>query len=193
MKDSSDIRLKILDHLNKSGRSTEEINCNNFLVTLHNDLGTIKRTLIELIEKGYIKESNVDWDRERETSSVIFKIKTIGNLTRKDSKRLLNPEDIKAIRLYLTLEGKKFLIESENLKHYSWTIRNDWWLKIVYLIIGSILTFTVYLIRDFQTKTEKNTVESNSQNTVGNKMNIKIKTDTIEQSKSEDEKQKNYR
>lgn len=189
MIDNSDIRFKILAHLNKFGQSTEEINCNAFLETLHSDLGTIRRTLIELIEKGYINESNVNWERERETLSAIYKINTRGDHTRKDSKRLLKPNDIEAIRLYLTLDGKKFLIESENLKHYSWTIRNDWWMKIIYIIIGAVLTLGAYIIRDNQTKKEKIILESNTQKSIDtfgnkNKLNLSSQSDTIQTIKS---------
>lgn len=143
MNENSDIRYKILEYLNQNGNSTEEVRCSIFLAHLHNDLGTIKRTLIELINKGYINESNVDWVNEKETKSEIFKINTRGNIERKDSKRLLDSKDIKEIRLYLTLDGKRFLIESENLKHTTWMIRNEKWFRILLIFIGALLSLII--------------------------------------------------
>jgi len=177
MRNNYDIRFKILDHLDKNGRSTEEIVCNEFLASLHYDLGTIKRTLIELIEKGYINESNVNWERDRETASVIFAINTKGDKTRKDTKRLLDINDIKAIRLYLTLDGKKFLIESSNLKRTTWMLKNEWWLRFAILIFGAILTLAIQGISKvfFSPDSESNHLLDKS---VVNKENIS-KSDTL--------------
>jgi|GEM_PF-6383979 len=141
MVDKFDIRFKILNHLARKGSSTEEVQCSDFLACLHPDLGTIRRTLKELIVKGYINESNIDWAKEREQST-IWKIETIGSPQKKESSRLLDRQDIKEIKLYLTLDGKKFLIEAANLKHTTRKIRNEWWMKFAILIIGGALTLS---------------------------------------------------
>jgi len=51
MKD--DLRIRILDHLVNHGQSTEETILNNFLGDSGEDLGVIRRSLVELIESGY--------------------------------------------------------------------------------------------------------------------------------------------
>lgn len=146
MIDKSDIRLKILNKLSAQKKGTEEFLANELLAKIHNDLGSVRRALIDLIEAGYIKESNVDWRTEKENKSVIYSINTIGPPENKSTKRLINDDSIGAIRIYLTLAGQEFLVESENLRLTTWTIRNDWWLKIIYMLIGAGISIAIFYL-----------------------------------------------
>tara|TARA_R110002111_G_scaffold89077_1_gene138712 strand:+ start:409 stop:855 length:447 start_codon:yes stop_codon:yes gene_type:complete len=144
MINKSDIRIKILEKLSEEKNSTGEFKAKDFLVTLHSDLGTIKRALIDLIEDGLIKESNVKWPEERDEKSSIHKIVTKGSPERKDSRRLINDKTIGTIRIYITLKGQQFLLQSENLRRQSWSIKNDWWIKLLYMIIGASISVLVF-------------------------------------------------
>ncbi len=140
MKIKTDIRFKILAHLLEINNSTNEFMANEFLSTLHDDLGTIKRALIELIEEGYIKESNIDTSIPYYTSPV-KSIVTIGNITRKNPKRLIEDSEISKIRIFITLKGKQFLQEIDNENKRMNHLKYDWLKNIVYLLIGAGLTF----------------------------------------------------
>jgi|GEM_PF-5952240 len=100
--DNTDIRLRILERLDQENKSTEEFIANEFLETLHTDLGTIQRAVIELLDDKYIKESRPSAVRKIETSKG------------KSSKRLLDGNDIPSIRLYITLKGKQYLAEQRD-------------------------------------------------------------------------------
>lgn len=146
MINKTDIRFKILEKLSEEKNSTAEFKAKEFLATLHSDLGTIKRALIDLIEDGLIKESNVNWPEEKEEKSSINAIVTKGPPERKESKRLLEDESLGPIRIYITLKGQQFLLQSENLRRQSWSIRNDWWVKILYMVVGAGISVAVFYI-----------------------------------------------
>jgi hypothetical protein len=150
MKESKDLRFKVLEYLQENGSSTEEVQCNEFLSKLHGDLATIRRTIKELIEKGYINESNIDWDKDRD-KSIIFNLNTTGATGQENNRveRLLNPKEIGTIRLYLTLDGKKFLVESENLRRTTWMIRNDNKIKVLFAIFGAALGVASTLVTHY--------------------------------------------
>jgi hypothetical protein len=150
MRDSKDLRFKVLEYLQENGSSTEEVQCNEFLSKLHIDLATIRRTIKELIEKGYINESNIDWEKDRD-KSIIFNLKTNGATGQEDNRieRLLDSNDIGTIRLYLTLDGKRFLIESENLRRTTWMIRNDIPMKLSFAIFGAVLGIVSTLVTQY--------------------------------------------
>lgn len=132
-----DIRLNILQRVERENRGTAEFKANEYLATTHSDLGTIKRAVVDLLDDGYIKESNLLWPDEK-SKSVVYNIDTKGpaGSPKKDPKRLLDQKDIKFIRLYISLHGKKFLIEEENLRRTTWWIKHDWWMRIIYMVIG---------------------------------------------------------
>lgn len=139
--DDTDIRYIILKKLRKENAGTAEFSANQFLASLHRDLGTIRRALTDLIKDGYIWESNIDWDNDRDESEVsrISTINSVGPPAQKDSKRLLT--EIKPIRIYITLKGMRFLIESYNLRRTTWNLRNEWWIRILFLVIGAVIAF----------------------------------------------------
>ena len=126
-----DIRIKILERLEREEQSTAEFMANEFLATLHPDLGTVKRSVLDLIEDGYIKQSFPS------------DISAINTVERKGSDRFLDKNDIPPVRLFITLKGQQFLIESKNLKRTTWMIKHDWWVKIVYLIAGSLIAVAI--------------------------------------------------
>lgn len=177
MKDNKDLRFKILQHLQDNGSSTEEVPCNKFLAAAHNDLATIRRTLKELIQKGYINESNVDWSIELD-KSIIYNLNTTGATGQGNNRieRLLDPNDIGTIRLYLTLDGKRFLIESENLKHTTWMLRNDIPMKILFAFLGIIATLaTQYISKHYIDTYTKEQIDS-SDKKVNSDTNLKRDT-----------------
>ena len=148
MTDKQDMRFKILEYLHKNGSSTEEVQLSDFLWTIHRDLGTIKRTLIELIAKGYINVSNVNWETEKESKSVIFKINADGSTGELNNRpeRLQDRNDIKEIRLYLTLDGKRFLIEAENLRRTTWMIKHDFKIKLLLVFLAACFTLGIQYV-----------------------------------------------
>lgn len=129
--DNKDIRLRILEKLDKENRSTAEFIANDFLQTLHSDLGTIIRAVLDLVEDGYIKQSPPSDIGAIDTSQL------------KSSDRLLDRSDTPTIRLFITLRGKQFLLESENLKRTSWNLRNEWWVRLSYLTAGALIVVGV--------------------------------------------------
>ncbi len=147
MKIKSDIRYKILDHLLEINNSTNEFIANQFLSTLHDDLGTIKRALMELIEDGYIKESNIDTSVSNYTSP-IKSINTVGDIARKNPQRLIEDSEISKIRIYITFKGKQFLQEIENENKRMNHLKYEWLKNLVYLIVGASFTFLVNFFSD---------------------------------------------
>ena len=109
-----DLRQKILRKLFESNLSTEEFIANEFLQGVHSDTGTIKRALVDLLELGYIKESNINWSNggERINKSIINKIDS--NKENSSSKVAL--KSCGRIRLYITLDGKKYIENEINNK-----------------------------------------------------------------------------
>ncbi len=107
-----DLRLEILHEIKNREKSTEELIANSFLQALNEDLGSLRRALIELLDEGLIGESNVT----PETSIVRNKLDSSGPPSVKSSKRLTNGE-IGPIRLFITLKGTLFLIEEKKLRN----------------------------------------------------------------------------
>jgi hypothetical protein len=109
-----DIRLRILHELNSKDGGTAEFKANEYLEKLHQDLGTIRRALIELLDEGLIAESNIT---DLQDSVIRTKLKSVGkDLNKKDSKRLNNDKSIPKIRIYITIKGKLFLREEFKIK-----------------------------------------------------------------------------
>lgn len=142
----SDLRYKILNHLKKIGHTTEEVNINPFLSSLktHNgksDLGTILESLKELKRDGYIKETrnrNII-DQDYQTKNKPYSdwksperfVKQVGDATQ-----------INNVYIFLTLEGKKFIIEWEMLENNNWLLKNQ---RINFYVILAISFISVVL------------------------------------------------
>lgn len=120
------IRLTILKKLEEeSGKAPTEFIANEFLHQLHDDIGTIKRTLIDLVENGLILWSNNDKQSSIDTITKVLNTTCYGNSQKdkENSKNTLrfidslgNQEKIKTIRLHITIKGLKFLYDYEQRK-----------------------------------------------------------------------------
>lgn len=149
MNESNDIRLSFLEYLEAKGSSTQEIICNEFFSKLHPDIGTTIRAVIELLELGYVKESHIDWKTDSgKKASPIANIDTSGSTQshpNKQASRWLNFNDVGAMRFYITLEGKKFLIDNRNLKRSTWNIKYDIPIKLAFVFVGGLVTIVAQL------------------------------------------------
>lgn len=128
-----DIRLKILLHFEGLEGSSKETIANNYLAGLENDLGSIRRTLIELIQEDFIRlssiqnENPIKWlNRELDTTTH-DRANSQKYQNKKSSKRFLkhvgNQSKIPKIRLYVTLKGLLFIKEYKRFKyHYIWVL-----------------------------------------------------------------------
>ena len=155
-----DIRIRLLEKLKKNNKGTEEFVANDFLNELHNDLGTLKRSLIELVDFDLIRESNVEKDdgkksviRNIDTDTADLSKSDIDN--KKSSLRLLNNvgafSKIKPIRLTITVKGLQFLVENEKLgvdltlskwqKKWFWPVAISGVIGLAIAIISLIVTF----------------------------------------------------
>lgn len=123
----SDIRYQILNHLKEIGHTTEEVNINPFLASLktHNgksDLGTILESLKELKKDGYIKETrnrNII-DQDYQTKNKPF---SDWKSPERFVKQVGEAPKINNVYIFLTLEGKKFLIEWQILENNNWLLK----------------------------------------------------------------------
>lgn len=116
-----DIRFKILEELKRIGHTTEQASLNEFLSEIKTykqteDLGTILEAIKELMSDGYVKEArgyghlegiSTKGDKDTWKSPKRF-VKKVGDAPK-----------IKPIYLFMTLEGKKFLIEWTKLENDS--------------------------------------------------------------------------
>lgn len=134
---NKDIRLEILLETQKRTSGTAEFVANEYLGDLQYDVGSIKRALQELIEFKYIKESNVPPEK-----SIIDAIKSEGN---EPAEKLKKANGYNAIRIFLTLEGKRFLIEDKQFMDeakLSYWKRKTFWPVIIIGILGGITGIT---------------------------------------------------
>lgn len=147
-----DIRTMILSELSRQENSTAEFIANKFLYNIHKDLGTTIRALIELIEEGFVKESNIDWkDESQKNNSIVLSIDTTGKpgSNAKNPKRLLDSSDIKSIRLFITLKGKMYLIQDKKLK-IDFTLskwQKIWFWPIAFIGIISLILAILALVK----------------------------------------------
>lgn len=140
---TNDIRYKVLLRLQKQKNGTDEFKANEFLATLHDDLGTVRRALIDLVESGYIRESNVDASGVNPQESVIYNIKSRGPKENKKARRLAEDKSIGVIRIHITLKGIQFMTETENEHFRMRSIKNEWWKNLIFLFVGAIITILV--------------------------------------------------
>jgi hypothetical protein len=152
-----DIRIAILRYFKESNISTEEHPLNEWLEKQNDDLGTIRRALIELIENDFLIISNLDKEHSVSIVKKEYDTTTHSNpLTendkiKKSSKRLIedlhNLKKIKELKFITTINGIKFLIEFDKLKDDSklskWQKKWFWVVAVIGLVglILSILTF----------------------------------------------------
>lgn len=135
-----DIRYQLLNVLKVRDLETKEFIANEFLSSLPHDLGTIKRALIELRNSNYIQESNVP-----PGASVIDDIVAVDN----ESPKKLRDANCRSIRLILTLDGRRFLLEDEKLQNElavaKWNKKIFW---MIFLISSaSLLVSIVSLVK----------------------------------------------
>lgn len=136
----NDLRYKILNEFRE--KSTGETISNDFLETLHYDLGTIKRAIIELIDSDLLsfsnltKEESIKWlNKNVITTSIYNKEFDSLNQNIQSSKRLIKDlenslepnttKKIPPIRLYTTVKGLIFLSDYNDrvdLKKYNQTV-----------------------------------------------------------------------
>lgn len=148
MKD--DLRFKILEELVRLGHTTEQVSLNKFLSGLKtfngkSDLGTILEAISELVEDGYVKETrNISVLKSVVTNRnprSIWKNPERFNSDLTDPK---NPQNvaprIKPVNLFLTLEGKKFLIDWNRLERMDKKSKNENLIKFLFLITGAIIS-----------------------------------------------------
>jgi hypothetical protein len=124
-----DIRILILRELDKKNRSTAEYRLNEYLATLHDDLGTIRRSLIELQEEGLIANSyNYNIKNLLITTEKDYKmyhnVHDMHESYLKKSRRLIeDPEvtryGIQGLYFYICLKGKTFIFENSKSKRDS--------------------------------------------------------------------------
>lgn len=153
--------MKILLRLKEENLGTGEFIANQFLSTLHDDLGTLRRALVDLFNCGYATESNLYWP-EQKADFVTSKIDTRGTLgpEAKKSSRLNDPNDIPPIRLVITLTGLRFLVEAENLRRTTFLIKHDLWIKSGVLILGAVLGFFLSIAKEVLLEDRKETVQA---------------------------------
>lgn len=145
-----DIRFKILEELKRIGHTTEEASMNDFLSTLKtykntDDLGTIREAILELVKDGYVKET-----RDKNVVENIKTSEVAGGDDWKSPKRFIQTvgmaSKIPDVYLFMTLEGKKFLIEWENLQKSSWLTKYDLVIKASFIILGALVTLGIQQI-----------------------------------------------
>lgn len=138
---SKDIRLRTLEHFRKLNVSTEERIANEWLAGQHYDLGTIRRALIELVDKDYLaisgseKLESLEW-LQREMNSETSKLSPQERHAKKSSMRLLKEVGgftrVPDIRLHTTINGIAFI------EKYS-RDRNEVWIRLLLILLGFCL------------------------------------------------------
>jgi hypothetical protein len=172
MKKSKDLRLVILKKIQiESEAGTDEFLANIFLSTIHSDLGTIRRALIELVENDFLKISNTEkapdfnfWKKWLDTKSVKNPPYPEYNVDIKNPKRFVEKvgkhQQIPSMRLVSTIEGIKFLIEYDTLKRNLWFAKYRIHVAIILLIIGG---FIGWLSKSLEAYSSNESKESQSQ------------------------------
>jgi hypothetical protein len=158
MKD--DLRIKILNHFRKLNKSTSETRANDWLAKQHSDLGTIRRSLVDLVDSEYIKLSSIGDKNPKEWLETNWDSSTSGARTeddndKKSAQRLIrkvgNHEKVKDVRLYTTVKGLTFIAEYNRFKNFHLH-------KLLYIVIGIVLGFLI----TFMLERTLNNPESNN-------------------------------
>ncbi len=162
-----DLRIRILEHLVNNGQSTEETILNDFLGKSGEDLGVIRRSLIELIESGYVKISNTENHKAIQELNEQLNSTTQRGTPHQDAedkkscKRFLhdvgNHKKIRLkIRAYATVKGINFLIEYHKLHDDAalskWQ-RKAFWLLFTFAILSPFISGLIV------TQCQKNTIQ----------------------------------
>ncbi len=148
---AKDLRIRILEHFQDLEKSTEEIKANEFLVKLNDDLGTIRRAIIELIRFDHLvisekeKADAISW-LKKEWDTETNGPRTEDDNHKKSSKRLIqkvgNHSKVKAVRLITTVHGIRFM---EDYTRY----KREHLYRIGYLVLGIVLTLLATLVQNF--------------------------------------------
>lgn len=147
----SDLRIRILKYYKERKSSTEEHSSNSWLEKQSDDLGAIRRAIIELITEDFLIISNATKDKALEKVEEAFNT-TAHGLTpektklKKSSKRLIQDVDeykkIPEYKFFTTVKGIKFIIEFEKLKLdktiATWQRIAFWPLLILSLFLGLV-------------------------------------------------------
>lgn len=122
-----DLRLTILKYFSKLNASTSETAANEWLSKQHDDLGTIRRALIELIETDLMaisemdKFSAVSWLKTNLDTKTVALTADKDKRDKKSSRRLIEKveafSEIPKIRLFVTLQGVMFVNEQARMKN----------------------------------------------------------------------------
>lgn len=132
IKKFNDLRFRILEYFEELDNSTSEEIANPWLETQDDDLGTIKRSLIDLIESDFIRLSSlgdkdpIKWLNENWDSTTHGK-RTKEHDDKKSSKRLTQDvgihNKVPDVKMYTTVKGLMFIKEYRRFKyHYYWII-----------------------------------------------------------------------
>ncbi|QNR22775.1 hypothetical protein [Croceimicrobium hydrocarbonivorans] len=142
----SDLRLQILQHFESLNRSTSETVANKFLHGLHEDLGTIRRALIELIQEDYIRISSignqdpVEFLKTHWNSTTYSAQRSKSDINKKSSKRLLKAVGehgkVPDIKLYTTVKGLMFIKEYRRYKY-----QHHW--QLIFILTGALIGFFI--------------------------------------------------
>lgn len=161
----TDIRFKTLKHFENLKASTAETFGNEWLSKQHKDLGTIRRSLIDLIESDFIrlssigKESPVEW-LEREWNSTTTGKKTSDDEDKMSSQRLIRRvgdwSKVADARIYTTVKGLVFIKDYRKSK-------NDIWNKIFMVLFTAAVTYSITTLLNKTQQSEESGVKKSSQ------------------------------
>lgn len=145
-----DLRIRILNHFKDLDQSTAETRANDWLEKQHDDLGTIRRSLIDLIELDYIRVSSIGDEDPIVWLVKHWDTKTNGPRTKDDddkksSKRLVesvgNYSNVEDVKLYTTVKGLTFIAENNRFRNYHVH-------KLLYIVIGVTVGFLLTYLLD---------------------------------------------
>ena len=142
-KSKTDVRVQILEHINYSSGCISNESVNKYLSALENqDVKSAVAGLIELIDEKYIIETKTNVIK----GIIIGKTKGSGDLNRfvkNVSIQNIIAHDshiIKPIHISITLKGKRFLIEEDNLRKTTWNLKYESVLRLIFLCVGAGIT-----------------------------------------------------
>ena len=148
---NKDLRVNILRHFDNLDNSTSETKANPWLSKQHTDLGTIRRSLIDLIKSDFIRLSSIgDIDPikwlETKWDTTTHGEQTADGNDKKSSKRLVQKvgqyEKVEDVRMYTTVKGLMFINEYRRFRYHYF-----------YLFAFSLLSFALGLVANQVTKT----------------------------------------
>ncbi len=209
IEDSKDMRIVILLHLEDKDYALEQKISNDFLSELTTkdgfpDLGTIRRSLEDLLKEGFIMEtheSKVIGSHHIFTSKNQFTKASMQIPENYDPKEFSNPQrfmgqvgnapQITNIYLGITLKGKSFLTDRRNSEANQELIsqsikelktRDTWWWRNkdwALVVIGSLLAILVGVTKDMIFPQPEQSPINIEQTEIPERFDINIKGDTL--------------